>query len=671
MRDAMRPSRFLSVLLLSLPFVVPLAGVAVPVPGMLGSASVVRLLAAAALPCAVVLGWGTWRRTFRDPVVVALALFLAAAGVSSVTGIDPYRSLWGEPLRAEGLLQMLSWAGVFLAAAIAFRDATVRRGFLTAVVLAALAFGAAAVFGETLRWLISEEEFNYRLLGVYLNPLYFGNVMALSAGCALLLARTADERMRRLAYVAAAALGFIALASGARSVVFGAAGGVLVAGTLAATAGGIRVPSRHTARIIIALIAVCAVLLLLSPRFFGRLEDWNPGESSVASRVDVWRSDLPAIRARPLLGWGPESHLIIFHSWFTADFYRWTTEVYDRAHNSVVETLITTGAIGFAAAAVLLAALAATLLRLARRDPHSRTEAVLLAGVFGYALASDVFGFQTPYSMALLVPLVGMAVGAAAGHALSSAAGRGRTVAVVLATAIAITYAAVTVFLPLRSGLLAVQAVDRYPEDLTGATRTFVRATAIPTFVDDISAKRFSYLVAQEILTRQVRDREGVLSAGRAVEAVFLREEAKHPWDPTLLMLHGSLLEQLGKLDPSFWERSGPLLESLVARYPERFESRQLLALVYLRQGRMDQALDQYVFMLSRNPKLATLHELYAITLYRAGRTDDALAALDEALRLSPSSVDRIARIRERILAGESVDSALDAVLPVATDVDG
>ncbi len=661
--------------IVALPAVVPLAGVAVTLPSFLAPVTSVRLAAAILLPCAFIAGWGRWRAFMRHPFVVSVGAFLAVFAVAVVVAEDPARAFWGDTIRMEGMMQYVAWVGVLVASAVMLRAVRDLRTFLRVVMGAALVFGIGAVIQEVARWLLSANgTFNYRIFWPFFNPLFFGNAMALSALAAVWLSRIEEGKMRRLAVVSAALLLVMALASGSRSVILGMAGALVAVCLLriaSRKAWALRLPvSRWLVAIPVVFVVAGAALALASPGFFNRLQNVSFTERSASNRFLVWNNDLPYILERPLLGWGLESHLIVFYRWFTADFYSRTPEVFDRAHSVVVETAVNTGFFGLAAGLAMLAATFWTVRRRIIGDAANRQAWLVAGAIFGYAVASDLVGFQTVYSLAILVPLVGAVLGAD-GPPEPTEQKRPPYAATAAVIAICAAYATFAVILPLRAGILAVRAYDRYSRDLPGSMADFAAATAVPTFMDDHFGKFFAYSVQQEILTLQVRDEAQVLAAGRLAETALLRAEAAHPWDPSLPLARAMLYEQLGKLDPTFQEKTAPTLEKLVARYPERFEGRQLLALAYLRLGRNDDALAQYAFMLSRNPRIPTLQQLYAIALYRAGRTQDALAALDEALRLSPSSEERIVRIRERMLAGESLEPALAGSAPVATDMDG
>ncbi len=637
-------------LLLLLPLA-PFLVIPTPSPSEFGGAVAVRALAVVALPLAA-LAWAGAGVVLRHPVFRWTGMWLVVALAAGLLSPDPGRALLGEHLRAEGWIQYLAWAALSFAGALTFSDTTRWRRFAAWSVAVALAGGTVAVATEVLAWLVSPDgAFNYRPYGWYMNPLFFGNAMALQAGVAFSLVPGAGRR-RWLYAVAGSGLGLLALVSGSRSVLMGIAVAVPVALVALRAAGGARLHVRRSALVAAAAAALLLILVLAAPGSFLRLAHFTTGDASVAGRFLVWRADVAFIRERPLLGWGLEHQLPLFYRFFTADFLPVTREVFDRAHNALVESALTTGILGTAAAIGLFAALGRTVLGRMRREQGFRAEGAAFLGMLAHVAVADQFGFLTPLTLVALVPLSGRIVG---GEISRRSAARVRWPAATAVVGLALFV--VTTLLPARAAVLAARGVARYPADLPAAAADFADATRIPTLFDGQIAKRYGDLIRAEVLHRQVRDVPALLALGSAVRTVLVRAEEAHPWDFTVPMARGALAERLGTLDPTLLAEATIALEETVAAHPERFEPRQLLALSYLREGRDAEALRQYDEMLRRAPDDARLHMMYAIVLYRVGEVPAAFAALNRAEALLPYDLGpQIAGIRARMEAGEAVD---------------
>ena len=83
---------------------------------------------------------------------------------------------------------------------------------------------------------------------------------------------------------------------------------------------------------------------------------------------------------------------------------------------------------------------------------------------------------------------------------------------------------------------------------------------------------------------------------------------------------------------------------------PYSVELRGGLAVVLVKQGRLDEAFPQYVEATRREPDNADWHIGLGVVLYRQGRLDEAASELSEAVRLDPDNLltrDYLRRIRE------------------------
>jgi len=97
------------------------------------------------------------------------------------------------------------------------------------------------------------------------------------------------------------------------------------------------------------IIVLTSIVLLYLPN--------NPihdkfGEITTQSRFVNWEMAEKAFLERPLLGWGPENYTLIFTKFFNPCLFtpKCGGEIwFDRTHNIVLDTLSTTGALGFLA----------------------------------------------------------------------------------------------------------------------------------------------------------------------------------------------------------------------------------------------------------------------------------------------------------------------------------
>ncbi|MFA5753759.1 MAG: O-antigen ligase family protein [Patescibacteria group bacterium] len=114
---------------------------------------------------------------------------------------------------------------------------------------------------------------------------------------------------------------------------------------------------RSRAKVIIAFIFCCAFVLWGLNRFSdGRVSsllDFNYGSSG--ARVNFYQAAAEAIMKRPILGYGLETSALVLFRYYNIDWgvYGDVGQLADRAHNLILDTLLTTGAWGLVLSIIL------------------------------------------------------------------------------------------------------------------------------------------------------------------------------------------------------------------------------------------------------------------------------------------------------------------------------
>ena len=125
------------------------------------------------------------------------------------------------------------------------------------------------------------------------------------------------------------------------------------------------------------------------PSVLQRLALTNPAGSD-ESRTMQWLAAIKSFEERPLLGYGPENHNLVWSSHFDAGIYQVDTDVFDRTHNEYLELLATTGIVGTLAFLGIWIAIGMTLVRAYR------------AGRISAAAAAVLWGLQVAYASYLI-----------------------------------------------------------------------------------------------------------------------------------------------------------------------------------------------------------------------------------------------------------------------------
>jgi Flp pilus assembly protein TadD len=194
---------------------------------------------------------------------------------------------------------------------------------------------------------------------------------------------------------------FWAYQSQTRFAVIGFAGSLVILCFLYILAGG----SRKAKWLAAASIALA--LMVPSAFYLGRNSSWIRGRpalarltsvsfATAAPRLMAWKAGVLGMLDRPVLGWGLENYKNAFDLHFPPELFTslGSEGWYDRAHNVVIDLGVTTGALGLAAFSALYGLAMAALIRtwLRTKDP---TDSILVAALLLAYLIQNLFSFDT------------------------------------------------------------------------------------------------------------------------------------------------------------------------------------------------------------------------------------------------------------------------------------
>jgi O-antigen ligase len=306
----------------------------------------------------------------RDFVFWALLFWILANTLAAVFGYALIRSLFGDHERMGGVWFWIHLLAYYVALRAALRPEDWWRFFRVAIGVAVIVAG----YGLIQHWFRPFESGvggvgegstigNPGLLAIYL--------LANLAFCGLLGARSRPPS--RLAYGAIVLLLAVAMTfSGNRSSTLALLIGIGAAILSHALLSG---AFRRRGVFIAAAILASAVAL----PFVTRMGAIRPLASSIpalnrlsggvdSTRVIQWHAAVDGIRARPLLGVGPENYQIIWSRYQHPEMYRFMSDSrWDRPHNAYLEAFATAGILGFLSLMMLCVATGWTAVEWSRR----------------------------------------------------------------------------------------------------------------------------------------------------------------------------------------------------------------------------------------------------------------------------------------------------------------
>ncbi len=356
--------------------------------------------AQAPTPSSAGLGWR------RRPWFPAALLYLASLLLATSTSVNPLISAQGSYGRMQGSLTLVCGVLLFLLVGTHLRrPAQVRR------LLAAVAWGSAPVVAYGLLQAAGLDPLAWQVEGSpAISTLgrsnFLGAYLVLVMPLTLCSARLASGQVRRVGYgVLLVAQLACLLSTAVRAALLGMAAVIFVLVLAAAW-------NRSWRRWAVAGLSAGAAMLAAGLIYTYLI----PGlTGSMGARQLIWRATGRLIVTRPAVGCGPETFEQVFTGVYPSElvYQQGRAVVVDRAHNLILDTWVSTGAVGLLSLCLLMGAALATGVRACARvrDPEARfVLAGALAAIAGH-LVETQFSFQVTTTAVLLWLSLGIVVG--------------------------------------------------------------------------------------------------------------------------------------------------------------------------------------------------------------------------------------------------------------------
>jgi O-antigen ligase len=383
-------------------------------PFITGKGFTFRILVEAALALWAVLAIRVpeYRPRWKSPVLVAGAILLAVIAAADFLAVDPQAAIWSKFERMDGLVLMLHLGAYALVMSSVFKTVADWRRFLAAHVVAAAAMSVYA-----LTQIMGLQEINQggiRADGTLGNAVYLAGYMLFSVGFALYLAlRAEDKTLRNAALVAAAIFAIVLVFTGTRGSVLGLVGGAGLAGAIFLTFGAGN-PYRRIGGWIVGAIAVAIVLFAVGRQLdvvrthpvFSRYVKASFEDKTVISRIVNSQIAWEGFLERPVLGWGQGNYGIVFDSHYPLALHD-QEQYFDRTHSILTDWLVAGGALGFLGYFALFAMVAYGIWRAPSLRGDER--AILIALLAAY-LIHNVFVFDNLVSYMHYAALAALAI---------------------------------------------------------------------------------------------------------------------------------------------------------------------------------------------------------------------------------------------------------------------
>jgi len=614
----------------------------------------------------------------RDNPLLWPTLTVAGAWVLATgLGVDPGLSLWGSYERSQGLLTLLSYLLLLLLVSARLRTRVQLERLVGVVVATGVPLACLGV-AQALGWrpvpLVSDARSPvYATLG---RSNFLGAYLAMVLPLTVVWARTARRRWLRLAGATLALVELVVIGLTLARGAWLAAGVGL--GTLAVVGCWSRLRLAGGRRLKVAMAASAAVVLAVGLAVGIGLGSVQEG--STAARRTIWQATVDLIGQRPWLGYGPDALGLVFPHVYPPQlvYYQGRGLTVDRAHNLVLDGLVTAGVVGLMAQLAVVMALLLVAGRALRRaaDPWRRAWLVACLAAVAANLTGNLVSFDVT-ATAVLAALVMAVIVALSRRLEEPAPGEGqrptgrlvwRWVAAAMVI-VAVGAAVVETNLRPMAADVAARSADRRAAagDWSGAAGAAEDAVSLwPVEPGYRRALGYAYLQAArsaEDPLSWLERAEASLLAARDLRLEDWRGWAAlgelygawgNRWDPGKLPLAHAAYRQATALAPNHamlitsWgmvDLEGGRFAEAAARFRQAVDLDATdgyafghLGEAELAQGRVAEALAAYQEAVHWEPGLSSAYLGLARCYGQSGRREEAMLAVERALELDPDS---------------------------------
>jgi len=378
-------------------------------------------------------------RLDRSDLTLPLITFFSIALLSSLQSIHPLTSLNGQYGRWEGMMTIVCYFVIYLAASSAAKNTSVFKPLFIAMLSSAALVSIAAIIEPfwTNPFLLFAKIYcavgfgepntfeTGRSLATFGNPTFLAAYLAFVLPIALscLFANRRDIAPGYLLYPASLLITIALLLTFGRGAWIGAVAGIFLVGAL----------NRHRLKQLSGyLVAVTAVfvLSLVIVQFAGttysvtdRVASIFKVEGSTLTRVQMWGASLPLISENPLLGSGPDTFKYVFGKYKPEGWVeRLSDPPVDKAHSDSLQVAVTSGVLGLVAYLwIFIAFLWSGIKKVALLK--ERREAWLAIGILGAVFAYAI-QLQFNFSHFTTAPFFWLFMGLANGYLFSDNPGK-------------------------------------------------------------------------------------------------------------------------------------------------------------------------------------------------------------------------------------------------------
>jgi len=581
----------------------------------------------------------------RNPLLWSVVAYLTLLVVATVVSLDPYRSWWGTLGRMDGAFAILHYAVFFIMLTGLFRS---QRDWVVFFNISLAVSVLVALYAVVERIAQGHPGVSSTLDG----PPFLAAYALLHVFLAGLDIHWVRSRLARAWCAAAFGLNLLTLfLATERGAIVGLAAGLLA---LAVAVLILRVGTaslRKTAKGVIVLLVAAPFILyyargsamLKSSYALERLSRVSLNDKTTITRLINLGVSGRAVKARPMLGYGPELFFVAYNRNFNPKQLSHDQGWVDRSHNKLADVLVMQGLIGLVAYLGIFVAAGRLLYGALKRKKPDTPSVLLTFALLAAYFVQNLFLFDTPASYMMFYAVLAWVSFMAQENPAASPARPSAPVnrneappeltikqqallgLVTLGMVFSIYNFNIKVFAQVWSG----QKASAFIGDPQGFSDSVQAALSCRSWLTNDVAGGLA-----DVLTESGKARDPAYSqAAGQVAAELEKQIANNDLDPRTYIRLGALYNLMAYADRSSLPKAEAVLKALIQLTPKWPESYGALGETYLLEGRNDEALALLKKAVEINPDNGVALWMYAFPLIWTHHEQEGRTELEAALQ--------------------------------------
>ena len=579
-------------------------------------------------------------RPQRSAITLSASAFLGIAAIASIFGADFYHSFWSNFERMEGLVTLLHVGMFFIVVAHVLKTKKEWAYYFSASLgISAIVAGYGFLQWRGVLQMIGDS----RIYSTFGNSIYLAVYMMFHLFILSVFFEQAKSWSVRAVYAGLFLFeGSVFLLAASRGAFIGLASSIIL------FAFGLIFTSRNNwlryiSLATILLFVMLGVLIFRYPEstivqkneVFSRFSSLSLESVTNDARFLIWGIAWRAFQERPVLGWGLENFVIPYAKYYDPNLFG-NEAWFDRAHNMLLEWLVATGILGFAAYLAIFISIGYVLARLVKRSTLDLFTAITIGGFFVAYLVQNIFVFDNIVTYILIVSVLAFV------HSMSRERksknigfSQGNVVivtAIMIPTFIFIAYN--SVLLPMLTAQQLITALNSLTgrKSVEDVISEFRKAIDYETFGATETRERVADTAVQIAINSAGTNKAFSQLLDFSIQEME-NEIISHPQEPRPRVFLGKLYTIKHNISHNSFKEAESAYKNALAVAPNYITNYLGLAELYMIEGKKEQAVDAVRTAFSKPTKLSTLGALFYPVLsvhVLAGEFQEAITFMQE-----------------------------------------